>query len=510
MGGGTPSVTWTADTSEQLVILNAAFEAAKQPVESAIDHPQVDGAAAVVIASQEDSAEGGSGKILLCATITPAAYDTSHDGYATSTVTTILAAVPLHQGRICHTHPLKLMVRPGASVELSLVPTAPVSAERFAHIHVTCSGTILEHVPPHNGWRPLMESKWFVVKPSVHKTTITFAPPHILSPSRRAGEVAEALAVSACGNHIMWANKVVSLASEVQPYRRRYTPARADKEVRVRRFPHRNADVIGFVPFGEHRLAVGQVVDNDTQELYVRWEHGGWSRTNGSGGPFLVEDRFARSNGAESSCTVFETPRLYTSSREGRGVRVRCEPNLTSKQIGLMEPNEVREAIALHQDEVGSDFVEWKAGGFSCASGPHGSFLFHMIPTQQLRSQTLRGSRGPPSPEIISLDRRKRSRENACSQSDNDEASHHLGRRTGDGPVPVGISPSLVPQALRDELADGKASLVSLPRVSMGNGNSDGSDEEGDSDFEDSSDEDEWTDEELLSSDDFDEDADEV
>lgn len=536
--GSSAAASWTADVDQQLIILSAVFESSKQPVRSALDHPQDDGAMAVIMASQDSEAGEGiapCAKILLCATITPAAHDTAYDGYATHAPPTILAASPLHgsgNGAIHFTQSMKLSVRPGATIEFSLVPTAPVSAERLAHVKVTCVGIMLNDLPPPSGWRPVIDAKWFVVKPSIRKTTVVHAPPHILSPSRRAGEVLEAQAVSSCGNHIMWTNRVVTLQSEVQPYRRSYTPARIDKPVRIRRFPHRNADVIGFVPFGEHRLAVGHVVEHDTQDVYIRWQSGGWSRTNGTGGAFLVEDRFSSATNAAlpstlgggsastdqlSGCTVFEQPRLYTSSREGRGVRVRFEPQLTSKQIGMMEPNEVREAIALHRNEVGVEFVEWKAGGFSCLGGPHGSFLFHMIPNQPLRCHPLRSSRGPPSPEVISLDRRKRSREDMERNEDEDDLEDILPLRRSEGtPEAVGISPHLIPSDLRRELASGKTSLTNLPRVNM-NGDEDDSGEdsddsgeevdESDSDFEDSFDDEDGSDEECYSTDDYDDDA---
>jgi hypothetical protein len=506
--------TWKADVTEQLIIISAVFESKTQPVKSAIDHPLEDGA---VMTSQE-SADVGAAKILLCSKITPAEYDTAYDKYASNTTQTILAAVPLRtSGEIRFTQPMKLSVRPGSTIEFSLVPTAPVSAERFAHLQVTCVGIMLGGLPAHSEWCPVVDAKWFVVKPSIRKTTVVYSPPHILSPSRRAGEVLEALAVSACGTHVMWSNRVVSLISEVQPYRRYYTPARVDKSVRVRRFPHRNADVIGFVPFGEHRLAVGHVVDNDTQDVYIRWEQGGWSRTHGTGGAFLVENRFSTATSANSSsagvnnagCSVFELPRLYTSSRDGRGVRVRFEPNLTSKQIGMMEPNEVREAIALHRNEVGVEFVEWKSGGYSCLGGPHGMFLYHMVPTQTLRSHPLRSSRGPPSPEIISLDRRKRSRE--ASEDEESEENFPLQRRKSeDMPEHVGISPSLIPQGLQAELNAGKTSLTSLPEVEMADSECDEEEEdsdEEDSDFEDSFEDTDGSDEEAYSTDDFDDDA---
>eukprot|EP00744_Colponema_vietnamica_P007357 GILI01010598.1.p1 GENE.GILI01010598.1~~GILI01010598.1.p1 ORF type:complete len:742 (-),score=163.22 GILI01010598.1:94-2253(-) len=68
---------------------------------------------------------------------------------------------------------------------------------------------------------------------------------------------------------------------------------------------------------------------------------------------FLVEKKL-------NGCIVFDTPRYFTSARTDRGVRIRAEPSIHSKQTGIMDANEVKEAVALHVDKIGNVFLEWK------------------------------------------------------------------------------------------------------------------------------------------------------
>lgn len=68
---------------------------------------------------------------------------------------------------------------------------------------------------------------------------------------------------------------------------------------------------------------------------------------------FLVEKKL-------QGCQVFDTARYFTSARVDRGVRIRAEPSIHSKQIGVMDANEVKEAVALHVDKLGNIFLEWK------------------------------------------------------------------------------------------------------------------------------------------------------
>lgn len=84
-----------------------------------------------------------------------------------------------------------------------------------------------------------------------------------------AGEVREAVALSANGAFVRWANGSMSPMDELQLYRRFFAPAHADKMARVRRYPHRYADVVGVIPYNTTVEAFGLTVDAYTGERYV-------------------------------------------------------------------------------------------------------------------------------------------------------------------------------------------------------------------------------------------------
>lgn len=467
-------MTFTLDTSEQLIIVSASASITVDIVHSS-------NAKMLSVSSQSRVEQA---RMIVTVQYEPATCDTAYDAVAVHSPSQILCGFPV----ICggqKTASLRYCARPGGTVTVALESTCPMTAIALAHCSVHLTGSMIRGLPEHAGWRPVLHHKWFMVKPSVRRVSG--------SASLRAGEVGEVHAVSTCGGFVKWDNRTVTPMSELLPYRKVFTAARADKVVRIRRFPHRHADIIGEVKNGESKAAIGQVLDPVDKELYVLWEDGGWSRLGGTSGPFLIEHRLA-------DCVVFPEPKLFSSVREGRGVRVRSEPNLTSKQVGSMEPNEVREASALHTDANGNQFVQWVVGGFSCVGGLHGNFLMEITPVgQTLRSHPLRGSRPPPSPAVVSLDRlKKRPREDNI-EDDNAALDPSL-RRAQLRPRDVGVSPGLVPQHLKDDVRRGQVNLTSLPKMSL-NGDGEGVASDSDSEEEDS---DDVTD---YSTEDFDEDA---
>lgn len=132
-------------------------------------------------------------------------------------------------------------------------------------------------------WQPLLHRRWYELKSYVRQgTTVPYAPSgcqanetesgseaSTLSPVMYAGDVREAEAVSVNRQCVLWVGGGVGLYDEVKPFCRVYQPVRPEKTVRVRRFPHRYADVVGEVPFGLCVEALGRTTDPFTQEQYV-------------------------------------------------------------------------------------------------------------------------------------------------------------------------------------------------------------------------------------------------
>lgn len=278
-------------------------------------------------------------------------------------------------------------------------------------------------------WRPLLHRRWYELKSYVREGT---AVPYYASRGVEgsgsesdgegrdagqsmpqpmyAGDVREADAISLNRQCVRWVDGGVGLFDELKPFYRVYQPAREEKTVRVRRFPHRYADVVGEVPHGHCVEAFGRAIDPFTQEAYVLlylpsgdrfvghvstydltfvendryvW---GWSKVAGSSGlPLLTEahtdeaddtgnmERHQRASahsspaslsnghaasGAQTSRSaasraltteVMQLPEatFYTPVRTGRAVRIRKRPTLTSSTLREMESNEVRAADAL-------------------------------------------------------------------------------------------------------------------------------------------------------------------
>lgn len=135
-------------------------------------------------------------------------------------------------------------------------------------------------------WQPLLHRRWYELKSYVRQGTavpyFTTRRPRGDSDSDReeegdgaevvpmyAGDVREAEAISLNRHCILWADGGVGLYDEVKPFYRVYQPARPDKTIRVRRFPHRYADIVGEIPFGQRVEACGRATDPFTQEQYV-------------------------------------------------------------------------------------------------------------------------------------------------------------------------------------------------------------------------------------------------
>lgn len=454
----------------------------------------------------------------------------------------------------------RVTLRPETTLTLAVAALQAVHASALATAKLTLTGTILRHHAP-AGYVPVIHRRWYTVKANIRRCSYfqpipippagqekprADDPPEPPPRCLRAGETAEITAVSRCGEFVRWADGREGPMVELEPYARRFAPGRAEKVVRIRRFPHRNADVIGTVPQGDVREAIGVAVDPVEQESYVHWATGGWTRLLGTGGPFLVEQRGV-------AIVLFRPPKLFTPARDGKGVRIRAEPHLQAKQLGMMEPNEIREAVAMHTDAHGNEFVEWKpssalplptpaslaaeaaptkqrtGGGFTCCRGLHGQFLTEIVPmTVTLRQTPLRSRRPPPSPEILSLDRpgaaaanggRKRSRESSRTRhhhddEDEDDDSEESGsddgrrrRRRGDGAVAGrGIDPKLVPPGVREALDNGTLSANRLPRVRLDYEDEE-DDEDDDSDYDDDDDDDEESDDDDDYSDDDDDDS---
>jgi hypothetical protein len=292
-----------------------------------------------------------------------------------------------------------------------------------------------DRVDDEAAWRPLLHRRWYELKSYVRQAT---AAPYYLFRRRRthtnleasdsdrveagraggkappqpmyADDVREAEAISLNGECVRWADGSVGILDEVKPFYRLYQPARKEKTVRVRRFPHRYADVVGEVPFGKCVEAFGRATDPFTQEQYVLLylpageifahlittyeltfiEEGryvwGWSKLAGrSGLPLLVERQSGETplsvrplmatttpasafpfpsasssivvaNGDSRNNTrggnkveVLELPEgtFYTPVREGKTVRIRKRPTLVAPTLREMETNEVRAAVAL-------------------------------------------------------------------------------------------------------------------------------------------------------------------
>lgn len=350
-------------------------------------------------------------------------------------------------------------------------------------------------------WLPLLHHRWYELKSYVREGTVVpyFGERawrrHESGPAAAsareaasasgpmyAGDVREADAVSINKACVMWTDGTVGLLDELKPFYRVYVPARAAKTIRVRRFPHRYADVVGEIPFGQRVEACGRATDPFTGEQYVLVylpagdafaphvttyeltyvEEGrhvwGWSKLAGTSGlPLLAEvdapeaapgDEVAAAAvvtggraGARAESMTLPAPTFYTPVRDDRAVRIRAKPSLTSSVVREMEANEVRAATALvtvpqrGAADTGAPaaahvFVEWQQGGYSLLRNATESFLAPVQLSRVPRRFPIRTRSGPAddaataaAPEVIDLSERrghKRSR-GAAGAADNAE-----------------------------------------------------------------------------------------
>ncbi|CCD15812.1 unnamed protein product [Trypanosoma congolense IL3000] len=133
-----------------------------------------------------------------------------------------------------------------------------------------------EYISP---WRPLLVYRWFELKQHVREATQigsrsrgSMRPGSEVKFRKRPmlnGEVREATGLSSCGNYVLWQDGTLGYRRELVPYRRFFIPAREDKCVRVRSFPHRFADIVGEVPHGCVVEAIGRKKDPYTKEEYA-------------------------------------------------------------------------------------------------------------------------------------------------------------------------------------------------------------------------------------------------
>jgi hypothetical protein len=346
-----------------------------------------------------------------------------------------------------------------------------------------------EYIPRIAGVSLAVFYRWFTVRAGVIRAavttgdgTIAFAPPGtVVEAQRIEGKLlyladkrdhwehsADGLKSSGLRGKeklgLRSASRVVADLDDWIVYAKAFTPARQDKEVRVRRFPHRNADVVAVIPFGTMTVARGATCDPATGDVYAIWGYGpycgGFSRVRGEGGLFLVEtgdvlDWNRTAHGVEPVFT-----RSGVASPTFRLVRVPTEPvesvvtspngdnnasydvanptaptslvtfapsvwfcptsaanvpiaiyeyaTTNGNTIGRIDVNELKEAVAQHTTGDGMVMLQWASGGYSWLRtvGNGGGDAFAAVPPfdQPLRSR-LRTSkmRRVPSPDVIDL-----------------------------------------------------------------------------------------------------------
>ncbi|EAN79089.1 uncharacterized protein TEOVI_000645500 [Trypanosoma equiperdum] len=382
-----------------------------------------------------------------------------------------------------------------------------------------------------SSWRPLLVYRWFELKDCVREATILpsryrgpLTPNSTLKFRKRRflhGGVREAKCISSCGNYVLWADGTMGPAGEVVPYWRRFAPARVDKRVRVRAFPHRFADIVGEVPFGCMVEAIGKKVDPSTREEYVLLVLGvlpnaaslaeayeltyietgkwiwGWSKiATRNGMVLLVEVSDTCGATAEGQMWVehLPEPAFYTSASDDRRVRIRRGPSLHDDVVGHLERNEVKLAVALWHpvdgaicgaipsedvNNTNSDhgagprgekvpqsvlhhFVEWESGGFSLLRNNDRVYLVAVELRKEPRHFPVCPRPEPQSPEIISISRKR-----ARAESPVSEASE---KAKADAPSSQLWSPSMLPEAVTMGLKSGRVRLEDLPTIESAGG----------------------------------------
>jgi len=416
-----------------------------------------------------------------------------------------------------------------------------------------------EHVPRAGGTNLFVHQRWFTTRPNITKAPLTsgdgdvsYAPPGtVIEVQRAEGNVLYLADTRDHVNHgkrglkdagampfreklaLRCSQRVVADLLDWMPYRKVFTPARVDKPVRIRRFPHRNADVIGVLAHGASAVARGQTRDPATGDVYVVWDEpadGAFSRLRGDGGLFLVEtgddaaasaateDRASNGNGNATKVTALTPSQWYcpsaaaaapvagtrgsAASQAAKGVPVRASISARGHITGHVERNEVREAVALHEAPDGRVLLQWGGtGGFSLLREPGGPDQFVKCPPldQPLRCR-MRTSRLPAerdnSPEIIELPhpsearrRRRRGRD-----ADGDVPHPKVPLTSEDGPEAFAAARRQPKNAHVFDAADtdpqlyelreklGTISFAQYPRIALGEGPAGG---ESDDDAED-------------------------
>ncbi|KAH9593194.1 hypothetical protein LSM04_008361 [Trypanosoma melophagium] len=385
------------------------------------------------------------------------------------------------------------------------------SLESNHNVTITLTGVKTELKLHNSVWRTLLCFRWFELQEHIREATP--APSHYERDFRKrcnsekttkrmiTGDVREAIAVSSCGNYVMWRDSTLGKWKELVPYHRIFTPAKEEKRVRVRKFPHRFADIVGEVPFGAFVEAIGRERDEFTGEQYVllilsglpdaklvaetyglnciesgKWIWG-WSKIRTSSGLHLLaevrEEEITRLPG-QSRIERLEELVYYTSVREERSVRIRSGPSLNAEVIGHLEPNEVKIAIAVHQTtsplinstvKTGNSapllryFVEWEDGGFSLLRNNDRVYLVPVQLRSQPRHFPVCPKPSPKSPEIIALNR-KRFRSASAKE-------RNKGSEEGISPEESLWSPRNVPETVAAGVKAGSVRMEDLPRINL-------------------------------------------
>ncbi|ORC91629.1 uncharacterized protein TM35_000052250 [Trypanosoma theileri] len=389
----------------------------------------------------------------------------------------------------------------------------PSALELHHNITITLIGVKTELNSHHSGWRALLCFRWFELQEHIREAT-PIVSHHERNYRRRCnsekttkrsmitGDVREAIAVSSCGNYVMWRDRTLGMRKELMPYHRIFTPCKEEKRVRVRKFPHRFADIVGEVPFGTLVEAIGRERDQYTGEEYVllilsglpnaevvaetygltciesgKWMWG-WSKIRTSSGLHLlaeVRDEARTILPGQSRIERLKEPVYYTSVREERSVRIRSGPSLSAEVIGHLEPNEVKVAIAIHHTtpppnnspvKTGNSapllryFVEWEDGGFSLLRNNDRVYLVPVQLRAQPRLFPVCPKPTPKSPEIIALNR-KRFR----SPSGREEKKRSQEEISPEESL---WSPSNVPEAVAAGVKAGNVRMEDLPPINLG------------------------------------------
>ncbi|ESS69207.1 hypothetical protein TCDM_01946 [Trypanosoma cruzi Dm28c] len=384
--------------------------------------------------------------------------------------------------------------------------TSPhLELESIYNVTLTFAGVKADWGFQQSIWQPLLCFRWFELQGHIREATVPSLPLErrgkklndTRTKKRRmiTGDIKEASAVSSCGNYVLWRDGTLGLRQELVPYHRVYTPANAEKRVRVRRFPHRFADIVGEIPFGSSVEAIGRQVDGYTNETYVlvillgapdaatvaetynlqciepnKWIWG-WSKISSRSGLLLlveVTDTAGSSLPDYGHVERLGEPTYYTSVREERSVRIRSGPSLSTDVVKHLEPNEVKVAVAIHHfTSINDDssvrllqqFVEWEEGGFSLLRNNDRVYLVPVHLQQLPRHFPVCPRPATNSPEIIPLHRKRCRTVSPANNRKRPDAGTTL--------PPDLWSPADIPETLAAGLMKGSVRLEELPKINL-------------------------------------------